>query len=341
VKQPVAILALVSVIVVGLIVLGISLTAEAPVALVLGWWSYLARTVPQVRIYWPSVAVGVVAALLFTAGVHWAGQSWRHGGGWKLRWSLTITVAVSLVFVAGLCVVGVVHQTGWLLSAKEEELGGEGLAWGSSSEFHLMDIGSAMKMYADSDRPLPPGGSFTADGAMLHSWETHILPYMWYLQPKIDMNRAWNDPVNQKHFKSLVYEFINPEFRVQQLVDGEGYCLSHYAANSHVLGANKRMKLSEISDGASNTFLIGEVNANFKPWGHPINFRDPAAGINRSPNGFGGPPGSGGALFCMADGSVRFVSEQVSPEVLMALSTPNGGEKIRAETIRAYVKSKR
>lgn len=40
------------------------------------------------------------------------------------------------------------------------------------------------------------------------------------------------------------------------------------------------------------------------------------------------PPGSGGALFAMADGSVRFVSERVSPTVLKALATPDGGEAV-------------
>src|SRR5690349_15388520 len=57
------------------------------------------------------------------------------------------------------------------------------------------------------------------------------------------------------------------------------------------------------------TLLIGEVNAQFKPWGHPVNWRDPTAGINSSQHGFGGPPGSGGANFVMADASIRFLSD--------------------------------
>jgi DNA invertase Pin-like site-specific DNA recombinase len=56
--------------------------------------------------------------------------------------------------------------------------------------------------------------------------------------------------------------------------------------------------------------------------------RDPARGVNRSPYGFGGPVGAGGALFALADGSVRFVSERTSPAVLRALATPDGGEPI-------------
>lgn len=73
---------------------------------------------------------------------------------------------------------------------------------------------------------------------------------------------------------------------------------------------------------------IGEVNANFKPWGDPYNWRDPAKGVNRSPHGFGGAWSERGATFLMADGSVRFISERVNPEVMKALATPQGGETV-------------
>ncbi len=160
---------------------------------------------------------------------------------------------------------------------------------------------------------------------MLHSWETAILPYI-YIQPEpgdrgIDMKVPWNHPTNAKYFKSIVAEFINLDFRTQELFDAEGYGLSHYAANSRVLRANKAARLEELPGGASNTILIGEVNHDFKPWGYPANWRNPAAGINQS-GGFGGAPGSGGCQFIMADGSVRFINQDVDPAVLDALSGP-------------------
>lgn len=104
--------------------------------------------------------------------------------------------------------------------------------------------------------------------------------------------------------------------------------MSHYAVNSRIFSVNSSIGLAGITDSRSTTLLIGEVNANFKPWGNPVNWRDPARGINRSPHGFGGPPGAGGANFAMADGSVRFVSDRISPQVLEALATPRGGEDI-------------
>ena len=58
----------------------------------------------------------------------------------------------------------------------------------------------------------------------------------------------------------------------------------------------------------------------FKPWGHPANWRDPAKGLNQSPEGFGGPfPGGANILF--ADGSVRFIKNTINPTVFRALAT--------------------
>ena len=71
-----------------------------------------------------------------------------------------------------------------------------------------------------------------------------------------------------------------------------------------------------------------EVNAGFRPWGHPVNWRDPADGLNGGPRNFGGPPGSGGARFLMAGGSVRFVSAHTDPAVLRALATPSAGDEV-------------
>ncbi len=117
--------------------------------------------------------------------------------------------------------------------------------------------------------------------------------------------------------------YINPQLEGSGLTDPRGFGLSHYSANVHVMGGNRTMRPSDLSD-TSNTILIGEVNAGFQPWGHPVNWRDPALGVNRSPHGFGGAPYAGGAQLLMADGSVRFVSEKFSPDVMRALGKPTG-----------------
>jgi prepilin-type processing-associated H-X9-DG protein len=315
------------------------LSVEASFTVLFGWIGYLHRVLPQMEVDWPSVAVAGTALILFTGGVHWLGRAWRRRlavqdparSVWKTRLSLATVAVVFLLFAAGIFMIGITHQTGWLLNS-EEPLTGEALKLhrGSSSEQNLRDIGMGMKNYLGTMGTYPAGGTFKPDGTMLHSWETELLAYMWYSPKGIDFDRPWNDSHNQKHFKCIIPNFINPGFRVPHLVDEEGYGLSHFAANARVLAGNKAAKITK---GSSTTLLIGELNANFKPWGHSVNWRDPGRGINGSPYGYGGPRNQGGAHFLMADGSVRFLSDQVSPSVLRALANPNRAEEIDPDVL--------
>jgi hypothetical protein len=66
----------------------------------------------------------------------------------------------------------------------------------------------------------------------------------------------------------------------------------------------------------------------FQPWGAPTNWRDPTLGINSNRRGFGSHPELKGVLFAMADGSVEFVSEEIDPRILEALTTPDAGDSV-------------
>jgi hypothetical protein len=302
--------------------------------LLFGWITFPFRVLPGVSVDWPGVVVGCAAVVLFTAGVHWLGRTWRRSRAeagaapWKLRWSLTVVAVVFLLFVAGTAMIAVTHQVTWLATSSEP-IAAPGLKYAGLSGNNLRVMGMAMHNHADAhEGSLPNGGTFRSDGTMLHSWETDLLLFIGFSTKDIHRDLPWNHPRNARPFSSVVPTFINGQITGADLRDVDGYGLSHYAANSWVLGANRGMKLEDITDGQATTLLVGEVNANFRPWGHPVNYRDPTKGINRSPHGFGGVPGRRGAIFVMVDGSMRFISDRVSPEVLRALSTPRGGEKI-------------
>lgn len=332
--KKVFLLALAVAVLIAVIVWPLSIT----LSLVFGWVVFLYRTVPRMTVDGPSVFVAFAALVLFTAGVHGFGRTWRRRQPerppWKLRWSLAVVAVVFQLFAAGISLVGIVHQAGWLLTSPEPAFV-QGTLWsnGAGTRNNLKQIALAMHNYHDTYAKGPPGGTFTPDGEMLHSWETYSLPYLIYSTSDVDFQLPWNHPSNAKYFQCLIPEFLNDSLSAP-LFDEQGFGLSHYAANVHVLGPNRPLRLDEIRDGQANTLLIGEVNAEFKPWGHPVNWRDPARGINRSPHGFGGAPHSGGAYFGMVDGSVRFVGERIDPHVLHALSTPNGGEDVDESVLR-------
>jgi hypothetical protein len=313
---------------------------EAVLEVLLGWIPFLARVLPRMTVDRGSVVLGCVAVVLFTAGVHAAGRAWWRSAypeakpAWKLRWSLACVGVVFLLFTAGTAVVGITHQLAWLATSPEPfRVPAVDLR---PSPSNLREIGIGLVNYDDSIDGYPPGKGFRAKGAVPHSWETHILPFMGISHSEIDFTAPWNDPRNAPYFQTPLWPFLNQALPGTQLLDDEGYGLSHYAANVWVLNPAKRMRAQDITDGTVNTLLVGEVNARFQPWGHPVNWRDPARGVNRSPYGFGGAPGAGGAYFVMADASVRFVSDRVSPEVLRALGTPAGGEDVDVSVLESH-----
>ena len=189
------------------------------------------------------------------------------------------------------------------------------------------------------------------DGELLHGWAILIGPFHSYMAPDLDYSRSWRVSPNDRFYKCQDRVFLNPS-QASEVFDDNGFGLSHWAGNVHVLpirtvqiddaidDADKRivggrltklnlgLSLKQIADGPSNTILLGTVGQNFKPWGHPANVRDPSLGVNRSPEGFGGPPAWNGAMFGMCDGSVRLLSNETDLAIMKALATPDGGEDV-------------
>jgi prepilin-type processing-associated H-X9-DG protein len=156
-----------------------------------------------------------------------------------------------------------------------------------------------------------------------------VLPYLEQkeLYDRIDFSVSWDASGNTVPFQTIVEGYRRPG--IAEVKDGAGYALSDYAGNVLMLGGAPR-RLGNVIDGTANTLMAGEVNSGFKPWGDPTNWRDPALGINRAPDGFGSPF-KGGANFLMVDGSVRFIKDGIAPDVLKALSTPAGGERVAVD----------
>ncbi|MFO0957349.1 MAG: DUF1559 domain-containing protein [Isosphaeraceae bacterium] len=305
---------------------------QIPLDLAFGWALYLQRVVPNVSIAWDGVLTGAICLFGFAWGGHlflrWLSGQMREGP-WQAHWTASIVGLLLLMFVAGLAAGGVAHQAGWLLSGREpfldsSSMGGQA-ARRIQSTNNLRQLGRALHEYHGVQGHFPAGATFDAEGRPMHSWITALLPFLERedVFRQIDLERPWDDPANSAAFRASIAEFIVPRTPTEALPNG--YAPAHYAANARVLGGDQPRTIDRIPDGASNTILAGEVAGRFRAWGDPINWRDPALGINRSPDGFGSPF-PGGANMLMADGSVRFLKDTIDPKVLRALATPDGGE---------------
>ena len=233
-----------------------------------------------------------------------------------------VIVIIVLVGIGGLAMLGCGIMAALLLPAVQQA---RNAARRTQSRNNLKQIGLALHNYHDALESFPPGGVFTDDGTPYHSWQTMVLPYVdeAQLYNSIDFDRPWTDPANTQHFQRQISSYLNP---AAPNVPSSGGASSHYAGNSSVLFENSHIAIKDVTDGASATILAGEVAAGYKAWGDPTNVRDPAAGMMFDSNTFGSPGDPSGCQFLMMDGSVIFISGDIDPDVLKALSTPDGGE---------------
>jgi hypothetical protein len=311
------------------------------VLVLFGGVRFVANNLSRMTYDTPALALGGAAMVLFVGLAHWVFRGFAsrpHSTEvsvqptirWKWRWTFAVLAVVILMFAAGISLVGLTHQVVWVANSPEpmyeEVMGGWlGHTDPGSRGNDLKMIGMGFHNFHDTYKGLPgPKAKYYGGG---HSWETLVTPYTNFSWEGLDMDKPWDDPANAEPCRKLHPLFLNPNFAVDTWRNAEGYGLSHYAANQHVIGPNGVATFAGITDGQSQTVLIGEVNANFEPWAKPDNWRDPALGLNRSSHGFGGVRNSHEVWFVMADGSVRLLKDNIDPAVLRALATPAAGDK--------------
>jgi hypothetical protein len=329
----------------GSVVGGMSYVFEMPAAglVLFGWTRFLVENVPRMTFDPPAVALGGAAMVLFVVLAHFTLRSFAAGRAaaeptatpratkWKWRWTLAILAVVLLMFVAGTSLVGLAHQAVWLATSPEpvydEVLGGwHGDTDLANLDFRMKWLGMGVSSYDQAERGLLPENP-DGRGMGLHSWETLMAPYINYHLGDVKFDKSWDDASNALIFRKLFVAFLNAGYTTDTWRDEEGYGLSHYSANEQLIGLDGVSSFRQITDGTSNTLLIGEVDANFEPWGQPGNWRDPALGLNRSPHGFGCRRAAKVVYFVMADGSIRHLREDTDLKVLQALATPAAGEQ--------------
>lgn len=122
-------------------------------------------------------------------------------------------------------------------------------------------------------------------------------------------------------------------------------CVGIFWRSTYIKGG---VEMREISDGTSNTFLIGEsspIDGNSAAWSSDGDWAITAIELNWNAEASGActNPGAlecwtqyrgfrsdhpGGAHFAMCDGSVTFIQDEIDPLTYRGLSTRSGGEVV-------------
>ena len=189
---------------------------------------------------------------------------------------------------------------------------------------NLKQIGLALHNYHDVYQLFPPAYTVDQTGQPLHSWRTLILPFLeqQHLYESIDLTKPWDDPANADAYKTIVPPYICPSATIDRLhttytgMVGPDACLPPTQSRS----------LSEIKDGTSETVMV--IEAAEPDAVHWMNPQDVGVRFLLSFNADSELDHEGGTHALFADGSVQFLSAEMSNTARQALATVAGSDTI-------------
>ncbi|MBM4088106.1 MAG: DUF1559 domain-containing protein, partial [Planctomycetes bacterium] len=206
---------------------------------------------------------------------------------------------------------------------------------------NLKQIGMALHNYHDVYKQFPPAtiGPHDVPRERQFSWIVALLPFLEQqgMYDALRLDLPWDHPHNAGLLRMYRPPVMCPSDPAVQTTQ-EGYARTSYAAVTGsnftdgpgspegVIGTERGLKVSEITDGTGDTIMVAEVTDG-GPWfagGTGTARRIDSWLQNRA---WSHHPGGGNAVF--ADGSVQFLSATTDVQSLRALATARGGEATR------------
>jgi prepilin-type processing-associated H-X9-DG protein len=241
------------------------------------------------------------------------------GGGRKMSTLLIVVLVVGGLFALFMCAaVPVALLVPAVQQAREA-------ARRTQCMNNLKQIGLALHNYADQHGTFPPAFISDETGKPMHSWRVLILPYIeeTQLYSEYNFSEPWDGPNNSRLLSRMPKVYACPS-------NPPGGTATAYmgALGDHcVFRGSQPVRFADITDGASNTLLVGETAEANIPWMKPADVDVKLHPSIGDKYGFSSHH-TGGANFLMADGAVRFISQSIAAQTLKALFTRDGNEQV-------------
>lgn len=217
----------------------------------------------------------------------------------------------------------------------------------TSCKCGLKQFGLALHNYHDLYGTFPPAFVLGPDGQKWHSWRVLILPQLEQspLYAEYRFDEPWDGPNNRKLLEKMPEIFSCPSqprpimkavvlsIGVLGSVGGGPSVSSGFTSYAAVFGqdcvfrGDQPVSIQDVTDGISNTVLIGECTRTKIPWTKPDDIDVAFYSKLGGPDGFGSRHDRG-SHFLMGDGTVRFIPTNMPQTTVDGLFTRNGGERI-------------
>ncbi len=228
----------------------------------------------------------------------------------------TVAIVIVLAVLVLMCPCGVALLLPAVQAAREA-------ARRTASQNNLKQIGIALHNYHDTYNQFPPAVVTDANGQPLYSGRVLLLPFMEQqaLFNAFNKNERWDSPANMALSHTKVSTFVDPSNPNQ----GPDSSYAFVTGTGSLFEAGQPIRIQTITDGTSNTLAFIEVQSTGGSWAAPseVDLAQLAGGMPK-----GNHPGGNLALF--ADGSVKFLSQNIAPQTLHQLGTRAGGEAVAA-----------
>ncbi|MEX2317736.1 MAG: DUF1559 domain-containing protein [Pirellulales bacterium] len=188
-------------------------------------------------------------------------------------------------------------------------------------------LGIALANYEASQRHLPPAAIRDAEGRPLLSWRVAILPHLGQraLYNQFRLNEPWDSPHNRALIRLMPDSYADPDPKLAALVR-EGKTIYQMPVGPEtIFYKNDGTKITEITDGTSNTITIVEVAPEravewTKPADWEVDLQNPLDGVRSDQRK--------GFAATFVDGHGQFIQPDIAPARFRAMLTRAGGEEI-------------